>query len=75
MWFSKKVTKCNNCDASISDTDNFCPFCGIKTTYNLLCPKCSFSLVGDAVFCSHCGNILIKVKVTENDPIITKVID
>ena len=64
----KFLTNCPNCFLKIKKTDNVCPHCGIKTPWGRnTCVQCRFPVNETDSFCSNCGEMLKRVKVTEND--------
>ena len=62
------MSKCNNCQTSLSPDARFCPECGEKV--NKFCTSCGASISASASFCGECGE---KVTNAEIVPIHTKV--
>lgn len=45
--------RCPNCQALLTDEQNFCPECG--ASYKKLCPNCKTEIQEGKAFCSNCG--------------------
>ena len=45
--------RCPNCQALLTEEQNFCPECG--TSYKKICPNCKTELQEGQAFCPSCG--------------------
>ena len=49
----EKKVNCKNCGKSVSESFEFCPYCGAQLKAR--CRKCGNALRNEDLFCSHCG--------------------